>query len=55
MSDLYVLMEFLTSLSSSDDDELILTEHKKKQSENKKLHWRSVLRKMSDETVSFAD
>jgi len=52
MSDLYVLMEFLIS---SSDDELILIEHKKRQSENKKLHWKSRAKNDdSDETVSFA-
>lgn len=52
MSDLYVFMKLLTSSLSSDDVELILIEHKKN-AERKLNYIDEIVRKMSDETVSF--
>jgi len=49
-----VLIEFFTSSSSSsDNDELILIKHKKSRVKIKN-YIEEVVRKMSDETVSFA-
>lgn len=56
MSDLFVLMELLTSSSSSDEDELMyLDAVQRKESRAKvKNYIEEVVRKMSDKKVSFS-
>lgn len=55
MSDLFVLMELLTSSSSSDEDELMYLDvvQLKQRRAKMKNYIEEVVRKMSDKTVSF--